>query len=706
MSLERLRDLNPEIPLSSDEVFEALAEAGAMLADPGGRENPTVLETAIRLLEARRLELLPIGSEDAVEFFVEECGLFPYVSMERFSHLSQTVIEAHSIDLKKKLYLHTKQMQALLWLLNGDNVVLSAPTSFGKSLLVDCLIKLKRPHTVVLIMPTIALIDETRSRLRQTFGETYDVISQTSASYVPERPTIFVFTQERFLEKHEIKTIDLFFVDEFYKLDPKRHDDRYDSLNIALYRALPRSKQIFMAGPHISSIHLGEKWRGNFRFEQTDYRTVTVNVIDKSANEDKLASFLEDLRSVGDDSSLVFARHPGSAVDLSKAIIGAGIDKATAASQNLADWVGANYHREWYLVESLNHGIGLHHGRVPRSLGQLFVRMFDQHELRTLICTSSLIEGVNTAASNVFVYDKKINRSDFDFFSFANIQGRVGRFMRHFVGNSFLYHEPPEVIDTDVTVPVLEDPSSASDYILINVDREQLAPAGQRRWDDLVSIRGLPQHILQDHGSYGVELLRETLDRISAMMDENPELLSWRQVPSKAQRIAVAELSLKLLFSKVARIGLGTPKQVSWGWERLQAIKSLPKFLRWFAGQFEPENPDAGLERAGQFLQACEFGFPRALGAVQALVQHNFPDAKADYSFYIGSLESWFRPRWMKQLDEIGLPLPLAERLRGHVHQASSAERALEQLCHSRDRGFLRDLTDMDVEILNFALSR
>jgi hypothetical protein len=42
--------------------------------------------------------------------------------------------------------------------------------------------------------------------------------------------------------------IDLLFIDEFYKLDPSREDSRFEQLNLAVYRALPKSKQIFLQG--------------------------------------------------------------------------------------------------------------------------------------------------------------------------------------------------------------------------------------------------------------------------------------------------------------------------------------------------------------------------------------------------------------------------------------------------------------------------
>src|SRR4051812_28661508 len=210
-----LRTMGPQDALTSLQIFDAIFEAGSVLSD-NDRESENALEIAIRLLEARRNGQVPEDCIEAVEFLAEECGLYPYVDAERFGLLTQTVIEAHAVELDEKLYLHSKQMQVLLWLLGGDSVVLSAPTSFGKSLLVDAFLARKRPHTVVVILPTIALIDETRRRYGRNFGDFYRVITTVAESYDPARPTIFVLTQERFLSrKDELKKIDLLFVDEF-----------------------------------------------------------------------------------------------------------------------------------------------------------------------------------------------------------------------------------------------------------------------------------------------------------------------------------------------------------------------------------------------------------------------------------------------------------------------------------------------------------
>jgi Superfamily II helicase len=687
--------------LTADSVFDAIQTAGEHLAD-GDRESEVALEIAIRLLEARRRGSLPDGSSQAVEFLAEECGLYPYVDSSRCSLLTQTIIEAHAVNLRERVYLHAKQMQVLLWLMQGDNLVLSAPTSFGKSLLVDALLASTKPKTVVMILPTIALLDECRRRLVATFGEHYVVVTTVAEEYDPEVPTIFVLTQERFLKRQDIEHIDLLFVDEFYKLDPQRDDTRYQTLNLALYRALPKAKQCFMAGPHIRGINLGQRWTGNFRFVQTDYRTVTVNVIDRSDSKERLHAFLADLKEVGDQSSLVFTASPNSAHGLLHEIVKAGIEYTTDLGPKLSSWISKNYHKDWPIAWGSEKGIAIHHGRLPRSLGQLFVQLFDKKSIKLLICTSTLIEGVNTSAANVFVYDKKINRTDFDFFSFANIRGRVGRMMRHFVGNAFLYHEPPEAVETSVSVPVLADPSNATEYLLMNVNDSDLSDAGKARQAEIPFESGLSELLLREHGIIGVELLVSLSERVSDLLAEAEETLIWKGYPDSEQRKALAELAVFVAQKSSDRFGVHTAKQVAWAWSQLNSIKTLPKFLRWFVRTFYPMQPAEGVDAAFQFLQACEFSFPRSLAAVEALVHEQLPSAEIAYGPYIHSLENWFRPQWMKQLDEMGIPLPLSERLSQMISPTATRAEAANRLRAMNLSA--TDFDDMDILILRSAL--
>lgn len=124
----------------------------------------------------------------------------------------------------------------------GRSVVLSAPTSFGKSLIIDAVIASRRHRNIVVVVPTLALADETRRRMLK-FRDHYKVI--THLSQEPEERNIFVHTQERVVENPHIRDVDFFVIDVFYKLqieESAEGDERVVLLNHAFYRLAKRAK--------------------------------------------------------------------------------------------------------------------------------------------------------------------------------------------------------------------------------------------------------------------------------------------------------------------------------------------------------------------------------------------------------------------------------------------------------------------------------
>ena len=58
--------------------------------------------------------------------------------------------------------------------------------------------------------------------------------------------------------------------------------------------------------------------------------------------------------------------------------------------------------------------------------------------IKTMFCTSTLLEGVNLPAENLFITSYKKGRSDFSEVDFKNLVGRVGRAKYNLYGNVFI----------------------------------------------------------------------------------------------------------------------------------------------------------------------------------------------------------------------------------------------------------------------------
>ena len=189
--------------------------------------------------------------------------------------------------------------------------------------------------------------------------------------------------------------------------------------------------------------------------------------------------------------------------------------------------------------------------------------------------------------------------------------------------------------------------------------------------------------------------LVDVFSRVKELLDQDELLLTWDRFPDKNQRIALAELALMIAHARREGTGIHTKKQVAWAWSILSQNRTLSSFLHWFANTFFEGNPVRGIDEAFRFLQACEFGFPRSLAAIEDLVRHARPDLEPSYGVYISSIENWFRPAWMKQLDEAGIPLPLAERLRPYLGDPADRRQALSAI-HALEIDELNEISVVD----------
>lgn len=162
-------------------------------------------EALINLLDYIRnnidIELQPLSHRQFFYHLIRMSGLYPYLDkyIEDAIFEDKLVYNFFSIsDNKKSIVLHREQLRVLNVLLSGQNVLLSAPTSFGKSYIIDSLISIKKPKNILIIVPTIALLDETRRRIYKKFNKyNYNIIVAPEKEIDSSCNNIFIFTQER-----------------------------------------------------------------------------------------------------------------------------------------------------------------------------------------------------------------------------------------------------------------------------------------------------------------------------------------------------------------------------------------------------------------------------------------------------------------------------------------------------------------------------
>jgi hypothetical protein len=551
---QRLRE---DVQLSFDESFELAKQCSRLL----GREET---ESVGRDLLIRVLESLERVSPKTVELWnelLEASGLHPYVKSNRLRGSAAVRHEAHLSEALEGIYFHREQQKISRLLQSGRSVVVSAPTSFGKSLLIEEIVATRCYANIVIIQPTLALLDETRKKLDKYRGD-YTIVVSTHQLPGPTR-NIFLLTAERVVEYGNFPAIDFFVIDEFYKLSLMRDDERAITLNQALYRLLKLTKKFYFLGPNIRRISAEFLEASGAVWFHSDYATVAVDV-EKTyrgkgwkARDERRKTELYSLLCGLSEPTLVYCAAPEKAgalatefcsslddLGLSRSLLDLGKPNA-----DIIEWARENIHDEWALADTLKYGIAFHHGQLPRHLGSSLVDAFNNGAIRYLFCTSTLIEGVNTTARNVVLFDRKKGLQPIDFFDYKNIVGRSGRMRIHYVGRVYEFHKEPAQEELEVDVPLFEQ-TNAPLELLVQLDDEDLSAESKNRLDRLLETDEELRAVVKKNSGVSLEGQIQFVTYLRSAIYSLHSELRWSAIPTYQQLQTVLELCWRFFLRK------------------------------------------------------------------------------------------------------------------------------------------------------------
>lgn len=613
---------------------------------------------------------------------MKQVGLYPYLKDEELSVRDAIALEMHRPEGFDSVVFHRSQLEVYNHLMDGRNVILSAPTSYGKSLIIDAIIASERFKNIVVIVPSIALIDETRKRL-SAFKEQYKIITYPYQS-ISEK-NILILTQERAVEIIDQVSVDFFVIDEFYKISTNSDgDERYRILNQVFYKLVKKNAQFYLLGPNIENVETGALKNIQYTFIKTAFKTVVserhrVKIKNKSDRFDKLVEILKGTT----EPTLVFCKSPRSANDLAKQLLDEDIYGIINDNTGITEWIKENYHPAWILPNAIEHGIGIHHGKNPRALSQECVKMFNEEKLKCLICTSTLIEGVNTKAKTVVIYDNKIAKTDIDFFTFNNICGRSGRMFSHFVGHVYLFSDPPEAELPLVDFPIFTQTDEVPDELLINVKDEDLTDESKERIKEYVEQELIPVQTLRDNSYISLDKQLKLAKEIDSYATRVHHAMFWKGMPTQDQLMFACNIIWNYFEGGKKMVsGVASGKQLYFRINSYKKAGSIKQFIK------SNINDNCDIDEAIELSldiqrQWINFKFPRYLRSLCQISNEVFKKhglALCDYSYYASLVESYFYPGYVVPFDEYGLPVQVTNKLRKNVSFSTNLDEALQQL--------------------------
>jgi DEAD/DEAH box helicase/Helicase conserved C-terminal domain len=672
--------------LSSEEIvrtegFGVLRDLWRVTAAQEDREYRQ--EFVLRALEKRAWFN---GARQVLDSMARDLGLFPYLDSSQLSLKEQLAYELHRPDkMGAEVVFHTPQMRTYLALLDGRNVILNAPTSFGKSVITDAVLASGKYKNMFIVVPTIALIDETRRRLNLRFRDEYKVITHSFQN--PAERNVYVLTQERALEVGDSAwdAMELIVIDEFYKLTPKSDDDeRSARLNEVLYKSLKLSKQFYMLGPTVGGLTESLAQATQFELFSENYKTVVTQEFVVDSGENPMGALINLCRGL-EDSTIVFCSSPEKATEVGNALVAAEINASTEESRRAAAWVGATYHPEWIFTRALGHGIGIHHGRIPRSLAQYVVRAFNSEHIKFLVCTSTLIEGVNTRAKNVIVFNNTIANRKIDYFTFNNIRGRSGRMLQHFVGNVYLFNAAPQPILPVVDVPAISQSEKASKALLLHLEEEDLSLVSRERLKEILGQQRLSLGTLR-RNNVDPELQLSIASEIEADLKQWLPKLQWKQIPLWDQLEAVCILLWKYFDGgQKAHHSVSSPRQLAYLIKFLR--QKTPTMRELIDHQNKPpfsKSTDEAVEKMLDFTRLwANIHFPRYLRVLNLIQQEILTRHKmtpGDYDLFAAQVEHLFLDPVLIALEEYGIPVEVGRKIQKELLVAGDLDSTLRNL--------------------------
>lgn len=476
LELKKLHYCASVFAQTEDESFKSIAQTIAL--------NTLLLAHDEAMRESSMHLLNELGNFPGLKYVDKVYGCGNASFLER---LNRKVSQALNTVPIGDVNLPLTDYQKRVWddLPGGKSLAITAPTSAGKSFLVVehlCRLAESRPSFgAIYIAPTRALLSEVHQKIQARLSAREHIRVSTVPSLDPQNRDhqVFILTQERLqvLLATWGGVIDLVVVDEAQNLsDAARGMILQDCLEAVVARN--HRAQVVMLAPGAVGLPDIAKTIGietlvsqsttvspvlqnrivvtkvpghqnqlSLSLLKTPSDRVVLGTVETANGLDnpdtRLAAVALELGGVG--GSLVYETGPNeaekTALQLMNGLMLSGESTTDTSLAELSKFIKDHIHPEYGLAQMVRQGVAYHYGRMPSLLREAIESSFkrDGEGLRYLVCTTTLAQGINLPARNVFIDSPMRGRKEqLDPALLWNFAGRAGRMNQDIVGNVFL----------------------------------------------------------------------------------------------------------------------------------------------------------------------------------------------------------------------------------------------------------------------------
>lgn len=406
-------------------------------------------------------------------------GNFPALSfLEREGCVAESpslelVLERYTKEIFQKnsdsnLVFTDAQYEIFENLKNSNHYSFSGPTSLGKSFIIKSFIRhltenKNTNESIVILVPTRALINQTQIQLKKEFSDIKGcrVLSHPT---VPEsfraedNRYIFIFTPERliaYLSDATNPKISYLFVDEAQKIIAEK-DTRSPLYYHAIAQAERKSIKLYFASPNIPNpeVFLGLFGKSteesiNIKSSPVAQNRYFLDLVEKRCvllsdmgGEDPIPidfdgrGFHDWLKLLSNSqSTIIYCNTKRDTIQYALSYSECLPEKSDSRIDEVISIVKEHLHEKYYLVDCLRKGVAFHFGNLPQRIREKVENLFIEKAIDYVFCTSTLLEGVNLPAKNIFILSNAIGLSKFSSIDFWNLAGRAGRLTKELSGN-------------------------------------------------------------------------------------------------------------------------------------------------------------------------------------------------------------------------------------------------------------------------------
>ncbi|WP_375380179.1 DEAD/DEAH box helicase [uncultured Sphingomonas sp.] len=506
-------------PPTVGEVAQAVEAAVILACSTDGNHRRTAYRIATSAFELHGTATLPL--DQAVRVVLGRLGNFPAIGTRRQVADAQHLLplgllteelaasDLRTVALPGRSAILT-DFQHALWtrLRGGRRVAIAAPTSAGKSYVLQnhlaSLFAEPAARSVLYLVPTRALITQVARAMRDSLADLQGeapIVATVPVEPVLLLPTraIYVMTQERaqiMLAAHPGFAPEVVVVDEAHGVGEGARGVRLQAAVEELLKRRPAA-QILFASPGVRNLEVFGRMLGVGDVEPlrslepaVAQNFIRVDVVDSDRGElrigladdpagappiaeialrrrtstrvERLANIASELGKTA--TNIVYANGAAEAEDVALALADlVGPIEPTPAQIELRRVAAESVHAEYALTRCVVRGVAFHYSNMPTQLRLAIEQAVAAGHIHHLVCTSTLLQGVNLPAKNIFMFrPEKGQHTPLSGVDFWNLAGRAGRLMKEFQGNIFLidysdWRSKPLEQETDADiVPAVE----------------------------------------------------------------------------------------------------------------------------------------------------------------------------------------------------------------------------------------------------------